>query len=176
VTIDGAAVKPGPGGRAPVAPGPHKVTVELEDGASASASVEVARGSAARVALSPQRAGRSRAPAWIATGTAMALGAVGGVLLLNANSRKSEIEELSARREEGSNLPATEYSELQSKEADRQTFATLGTAFLIAGGVAGAAAITLWVWPEGGGSKKTGAPSGVRVRGGIGGVSVVGAW
>ena len=176
VTIDGAAVKPGPGGRAPVAPGPHKVTMELEDGAVASASVDVARGSAARVALSPQREGRSRALAWIATGTSVALGAAGGVLLLNANSRKSEIEELSARREEGSNLPATEYSELRSKDEDRQTFATLGTAFLIAGGVAGAAAITLWVWPDSGGAKKADASALVRVRAGLGGVSVAGAF
>ncbi|MCC6553532.1 MAG: hypothetical protein IT372_11000 [Polyangiaceae bacterium] len=177
VTIDGASVKPGAGGRAPVSPGRHEVTMELTDGAFARASVDVARGSAARIALSPQRPERSRALAWIATGTAVALGATGGALLFSADSRRNEIEELSARREEGSNLPATEYSELQSKDEDRRTFATAGTALLIAGGVAGAAAVTLWLWPDSGGAKSDKAAGArVWVRGGLSGASVGGVF
>jgi hypothetical protein len=161
----------------PVSPGRHEVTLELADGAFARASVDVARGSAARIALSPQRPERSRALAWIATGTAVALGAAGGVLLLSADSRRSEIEELSERREEGSNLPATEYSELQSKDEDRKTFATAGAVLLIAGGAASAAAITLWVWPDSSGDKGVKAAGAqVRVRGGLGGISVGGVF
>jgi hypothetical protein len=148
VSLDGDDVKPGPGGRIPVAPGSHAITLELSDGASASTKVDVLRGGIARVALSPQKSG-GRALAWIATGTSVALGAVGGVMLLNAASRASEIEELSARREEGSGLPATEYSEIASKNDERQTFATVGTALLIGAGVTTAVAITLWAWPDG---------------------------
>jgi hypothetical protein len=173
VKIDNAAVKPGAGGRVPVAPGKHTVSLELADGAFASAAVEVSRGGVARVALSPQQAARSRTFAWIATGTAVALGSVGGVLLLNADSRRREIEELSAKREEGSNLPAVEYSELQGKDEERATFATLGTVFLIGGGVAAAAAVTLWLWPDGS-SRQGSAAVGARV--GLGGAAVVGTF
>jgi hypothetical protein len=170
VRIDHAVVKPADG-RVPIAPGKHTVSLELADGAFASAAVEVSRGGVARVALSPQRPARSRTFAWIATGTAVALGSVGGVLLLNADSRRREIEELSAKREEGSNLPAVEYSELQGKDEERATFATLGTVFLVGGGVAAAAAVTLWLWPDGS-SRQGSAAVGVRV--GLGGAAVVG--
>lgn len=148
VSLDGSDVKPGPGGRIPVAPGSHTVELELPDGAAASTKVDVERGAVARVALSPQKSG-GRTLAWIATGASVALGAVGGVMLLNAASRASEIEELSAKREPGSGLPATEYSEIASKNDERQTFATVGTALLIGAGVTAAAAITLWALPSG---------------------------
>lgn len=181
VRVDSAAVKPGAGGRVPVTPGRHTVAMELEDGAFASAAVEVSRGGVARVALSPQRPARSRTLAWIATGTAVALGSVGGVLLLNADSRRREIEEASARREEGSNLPAVEYSELQAIDDERKTFSTLGAGFLIGGGVAAAAAVTLWLWPDSSPRESRAAASNpsvpsIRARISPGGVTVVGAF
>lgn len=153
VSVDGTEVKPDSNGSFPVAPGTHTIELELSSGASASTKVDVERGSVARVALSPQRSG-GRTLAWIATGTSVALGAAGGVMLFSAASRASEIEELSQKREEGTNLPATEYSEIASKNDDRQTFATVGTALLIGAGVTAAAAITLWLWPDK--SSKTG--------------------
>jgi hypothetical protein len=173
VKIDGVVVAPGPLGRAPVAPGPHKVTMELKDGATASAGVDVTRGSEARVALSPQKAASTRAFGWIATGASLSLCATGAVLLLSADSRRAEIEELAARREEKSNLPAVEYSEIESKDEDRKTFATFGTASLIAGAVVGAAAITFWVWPAGE-KKKEASSLGARLV--LGGASVTGAF
>ncbi|HZF53335.1 MAG TPA: hypothetical protein VE093_32005 [Polyangiaceae bacterium] len=148
VSVDGTEVKPEPTGTVAVSPGSHTIKMELEDGASASTKVDVPRGSVARVALSPQTSG-GRALAWIATGTSVALGAAGGVMLFSAASRASEIEELSQKREAGTDLPATEYSEIASKNEDRQTFATVGTVLLIGAGVTAAAAITLWVWPAG---------------------------
>jgi hypothetical protein len=148
VSVDGTEVKPEPTGTVAVSPGSHTIEMELEDGASASTKVDVPRGSVARVALSPQTSG-GRALAWIATGTSVALGAAGGVMLFSAASRASEIEELSQKREAGTDLPATEYSEIASKNEDRQTFATVGTVLLIGAGVTAAAAITLWVWPAG---------------------------
>ncbi|EYF02159.1 Hypothetical protein CAP_7370 [Chondromyces apiculatus DSM 436] len=149
VHVDGAPVKPGAGGRVPVAPGHHAVSLELTDGAFASAEVDVSRGAISRVALSPQRQARSRTMAWIATGTAVALGSVGGVLLLTADGRRREIEEASARREPGSSLPAVEYSQLQAIDDERKTLTTVGFGLLIGGGVAAAAAVTLWLWPDG---------------------------
>ena len=152
VTVDGDDQKPDEKGRIAVKPGKHTVKMSLPDGASASTDVDAAEGSVTRVALSPQKGG-GRALAWIATGTAVALGAVGGVLLFNANSRANEIEELSQKREEGSNLPATEYSEIASKNDERKTFSTVGTGLLIGAGAAAALSITLWLLPEGGSSK-----------------------
>jgi hypothetical protein len=159
VTVDGAKVALGPGGKAPVSPGQHAIEMVLDDGSSASTSIEVKRGGVSRVALNPQKGATGRTLAWISTGTSVALLAVGGVLLLNADSRRSEIEELSAKREEGTDLPATEYSEIAAKDEDRQTFATAGSVLMIAGGAVGALAITLWLWPDSGGAKKTGQPA-----------------
>jgi hypothetical protein len=154
VSVDGTEVKPDAGGTIAVEPGSHTIEMELSSGASASAKVDVQRGNVAQVALSPQKGG-SRTLAWIATGTSVALGAAGGVMLFNAASRASEIEELSQKREAGTGLPATEYSEIASKNEDRQTFATVGTALLIGAGVAAAAAITIWVWPDGSSSSSS---------------------
>lgn len=148
VSIDGSPVKVDASGRVAVSPGGHRVAMRLPNGASAEAEVEIARGSVARLALSPQKASSGNTLAWIATGTTLALGVAGGVLFLSAASRTSEIEELSARREDGSGLPATEYSDIRSKDEDRKTFMTAGTGLLIAGGVTGALALTLWLWPD----------------------------
>ena len=154
VSVDGTEVKPDAAGTIAVEPGSHTIEMELSSGASASTKVDVQRGNVAQVALSPQKGG-SRTLAWIATGTSVALGAAGGVMLFNASSRASEIEELSQKREAGTGLPATEYSEIASKNEDRQTFATVGTALLIGAGVAAAAAITIWVWPDGSSSSSS---------------------
>lgn len=151
VLVDGDAVTPDDDGRIAVEPGKHEVEMQL-DGATSSAKVEVERGSVARVALSPQRGG-GRTLAWIATGSSLVLGAVGGVFLVNAAVRSSEIEELAARREPGTSLPATSYADIASADDDRRLFSTVGTGFAIAGGVLGVAAITLWILPSGGAKK-----------------------
>lgn len=173
VKIDGAVVKPGPLGRAPVAPGVHRVTLDLADGASAGANVDVARGSEARVALSPQKASSSRIFGWVAAGAGLTLGAAGGVLLLRADSRRSEIEELAARREYKSNLPAVEYSEIKSKDDDRKAFGAFGATLLIAGAATSVAAITFLAWPDGEKKKET-PPLNASI--GLGGVSVAGGF
>lgn len=148
VTIDREATRPSAGGRVPVAPGRHAVALTLEDGSFASTTIDVKQGAVARVALSPQKRTPGRTLAWIATGTSVAMTAVGGVLLLTANIRRAEIEDLSAKREEGTDLPATEYSDIKSRDQERKTFATAGAAMLIGGGVVGVGALALWLWPS----------------------------
>lgn len=165
VKVDGNRVTPDASGRVAVAPGEHEVEM-IQGDASASTDVDVARGSVARVALSPS-AGGSNALAWIATGTSVAFLATGGVLMLVADGRRSDIEEAAAAREPGTDLPATDYSTIQSLEDDRQTFSTAGTVLLIAGGVTGALAVTLWLWPSGGGGEEeapAAAPAAKRVH------------
>lgn len=154
VFVDDKPVEPDDVGRVAVEPGKHEVSMEVDD-ASASAKVEVERGAIASVALSPQKGG-GRTLAWIATGSAVVLGAVGGVLLGTAATRKAEIEELAAQREPGTNLPATTYSVIKTRDDERRLFANVGTGLAIGGGVVGAVAITLWLLPSGrkGGSKK----------------------
>ena len=164
VSVDGTEVKPDSAGTVAVEPGTHTIKMELSDGAAASTKVDVQRGNVAQVALSPQRSGGSTL-AWIATGTSVALGAAGGVMLFSAASRASEIEELSQKREEGTGLPATEYSEIASKNEDRQTFATVGTVLLIGAGVTAAAALTLWLWPDGSSSKASDAKASASGQG-----------
>jgi hypothetical protein len=191
VTVDGTATKLDAQGRAPVAPGTHTIALELTDGATASTSIEVKRGNVARVALSPQKAASSRTFAWIATGTTVALGAVGTVLFLTANGRKGQIEDAAAKREPSTSLPATEYSDIASLDKDRKTFVTAGTAVFIAGGVTGALAVALWLWPDSrpNTKKRTGRPEvAPRARSaqnapraivpvfGIGGVGVAGSF
>jgi hypothetical protein len=166
LSVDGAAVKPSASGRVPVAPGPHTVDLVLDDGATASASIDVKRGAVQRVALNPQRAGSSHTGAWIATGSAVVLGAVGGVMLLVAKSRSDQVEELATRREPGTSLPSTSYADIKTIDDERKTFSTLGGAFLIGGGVVAAGAAVLWLWPDKHPKKKTGftvvpAPGGV---------------
>ena len=147
VLIDDQVVEPDDSGRVSVAPGKHTVSMET-DGASASTKVEVERGAIASVVLSPQKGG-GRTLAWVATGSAVVLGAVGSVLLATAASRTSEIEELAARREPGTSLPATDYADIKTRDDERRLFANLGAGLAIGGGVIGAVAITLWLLPSG---------------------------
>ncbi len=149
VKVDGSRVTPDGAGRVAVAPGSHEVEM-IQGDASASTDVDVARGSVARVALSPA-VSSSNALAWIATGTSVACLATGAVLMLVADGRRTDIEEAAAAREPGTDLPATDYATIQGLEDDRQTFSTAGTVLLIAGGVTGVLAATIWLWPSGGG-------------------------
>jgi hypothetical protein len=168
VTVDGEKVKPEAGGRVAVTPGAHEIGMALPDGSSAETRVEAGRGGRTTVALSPGKTSTNRTLAWIATGTAVGVGTAGGVLLLTAASSAAEIEELSAKREPGSALPATEYSEIRAKSDDQKTFTTLGTGLLIGAGAMAALSITLWLLPDGskeGSSKKS---AGVSLRAGVG--------
>ena len=141
----------------------------IQGDASASTEVDVQRGNVARVALSPA-VSSSNALAWIATGTSVACLATGGVLMLVADGRRSDIEEAAAQREPGTSLPATDYADIQSLEDDRVTFSTAGTVLLIAGGATAVLATTLWLWPSGGGSSDDAEPAEETAR--RGGVSV----
>jgi hypothetical protein len=149
VKVDGRRVTPAAGGRIPVEPGPHEVEM-IQGEATAQTDVEVARGGVARVALSPA-VSRSNALAWIATGTSVACLATGGVLMLVADGRRADIEEAAARREPGTDLPATDYAQIEGLESDRAAFSTAGTVLLVAGGATAVLATTLWLWPSGGG-------------------------
>lgn len=162
VKVDGRRVTPGEGGRIPVAPGSHDVEM-IQGEASAETEVEVARGGVARVALSPAVSG-SNALAWIATGTSVACLATGGVLLLVADGRRADIEDAAARREPGTDLPATEYAQIEGLESDRAAFSTAGTVLLIAGGATAVLATTLWLWPSGGGDAPDDAPPATAAR------------
>lgn len=145
ITVDDKAVDPDDSGRVAVSPGKHSVAMEV-DGASASTSVEVERGMIASVVLSPQK-GAGRSLAWIATGTSAVLLAAGGVFLGIAVSRTAEIEELAARREPGTNLPATDYADIKTRDDERRLFTNVGIGLAVGGGVIGAAAVTLWLLP-----------------------------
>ena len=147
VFVDDKPVEPDDSGRVAVEPGKHEVSMELGDD-SATAKVEVERGAIASVALSPQKGG-GRTLAWIATGSAVVLGSVGAVLLGTAASRKTEIEDLAAQRELGTNLPATTYADIKARDDERRLFTNVGTGLAIGGGVVGAVALTLWLWPSG---------------------------
>jgi hypothetical protein len=50
------------------------------------------------------------------------------------DSRRSDIESLAAKREPGTNLPATEYHDLRAIEDERRTFVTTGSLLMIGGG------------------------------------------
>ncbi|MBK9259167.1 MAG: hypothetical protein IPM54_04965 [Polyangiaceae bacterium] len=147
VFVDDKPVEPDDSGRVAVEPGKHEVSMEVGE-ASASTKVEVERGSIARVALSPQKGG-GRTLAWIATGSAVVLGSVGGVLLGTAASRKAEIEDLAKNRELGTSLPATSYADIKARDDERRLFSNVGAGLAIGGGVVGALAITLWLLPSG---------------------------
>jgi hypothetical protein len=147
VFIDDKPVEVDDSGRVAVEPGKHSVAMEIDD-ATASTKVEVERGAIASVALSPQKGG-GRTLAWVATGSAVVLGAVGGVLFGTAVARKGEIEELAAQREPGTNLPATSYADIKSRDDERRLFSNVGTGFLIGGGAVGVLAVTLWLLPSG---------------------------
>lgn len=154
VTLDGAAAAPDAEGKLAVSPGSHSVGIELADGATANAKVEVPRGAVTRVALSPQKAGSGRPFAWITAGTALAAAATGLVLLVSADARRREIEEAAAQREPGSQLPATDFADLQSKDEERKTFTAVGAGMLVGAGVFAITATVLFAIPDGGGGAK----------------------
>jgi len=154
VSVDGKVVKPDAEGRVPVEPGPHSVAIELSDGATANAKVEVPRGAVTKVALSPQKAGGGRPVAWISAGTGLAAAATGLVLMIVADARRREIEDLASQREPGSQLPATDYADVKAKDEERKTFTAVGAGMLIGAGALAITATILFAIPDGGGGQK----------------------
>jgi hypothetical protein len=173
VSIDGTKAAPTAGGDVVVTPGKHKIKLELDSGASASTTIEIERGSVARVALVPQRAGGVGLP-WFFGAGALALGGVGSVFLVNAASRKSEIESLSQQREPGTSLPATEYTVLAQKDQERKTFTAVGLGFEIAAGALAITAVTIALWPSRDAKKKPAASLTPQL--GIGSIGISGAF
>jgi hypothetical protein len=153
IRIDGTKTAATPAGDVVVTPGKHKIKLELESGASASTTIEIERGSVARVALAPQRAGGVGVQ-WFLGAGALAVAGVGSVFLVNAASRKSEIESLSQQREPGTSLPATEYSVLAQKDQERKTFGSVGLVLGITAGALAITAVTVALWPSREGKKK----------------------
>ena len=153
LSIDGTKAVATPAGDVVVTPGKHKIKLDLESGASASTTIEIERGSVARVALAPQRAGGVGVQ-WFLGAGALAVAGVGSVFLVNAASRKSEIESLSQQREPGTSLPATEYSVLAQKDQERKTFGTVGLILGISAGALAITAVTIALWPSREGKKK----------------------
>ena len=147
LSIDGTKATATPAGNVVVTPGKHKIKLDLESGASASTTIEIERGSVARVALAPQRAGGVGVH-WFLGAGALALGGVTSVFLVNAASRKSEIESLSQQREPGTGLQATEYSVLAEKDQERKTFGTVGLVLGIGAGALALTAVTIALWPS----------------------------
>ena len=167
VKLDGDKVTPDAQGRIPVEPGEHEVSLTLSNGANATTDVDVKRGAIVRVALAPQLSSGSRVWPWVATGTALTLGATGAVFMIVADSRRADLEEAAARREPGTELPATSYAELQSIDDQRNTFNTVGTGLLIGGGAMAVLATILWIVPSGDGPADEAAPAtnaGLRVQ------------
>lgn len=158
VTLDDDDVKPDANGRFAATPGKHEVELTVASGATASSKIEATRGSVTRVALSPQQQSPSRVLPWITTGTAVVLVGVGTALLINAESRRSELVDAAAQREPGTDLPATEYADLKAIDEERSTFTTAGVGCLIAGGSMGILATILWLLPSGGKAKPADAP------------------
>jgi hypothetical protein len=151
VEVDGERVNPDEAGRVPASAGKHEVRLTLPSGAYAEAEVELERGSVAQVTLAPSEQGPSRVAPWIATGTSLALGVAGAVLLVNAELRRADLEEAAAEREPGTRLPLREYSELESIDSERRTFLYAGLGVLGGAGAAGILATILWLVPSGGG-------------------------
>lgn len=150
ITLDGDAVTPDASGKLPTSPGKHEVAMTLEDGAYAETEVELRRGGITRVALAPQAPSPSRAWPWVATGTSVALLVAGGVLLINAESRRSELEDAAARREPGTDLPASDYATLQDIDDERVIFQNVGIGLMAGGGAMAIVATVLWLVPTGG--------------------------
>jgi hypothetical protein len=150
VMIDDAKTTPSAGGRIAVAPGVHFVELDLQSGASAVAKVDIHRGDVERVALSPQRAtSATRLVAIVGGGLTLTLAAAGAIFLLNADAKRRDIEDLAAKREPGTDLPATSYADIASEDSDRKTFQGLGAGLLIGAGATGIASVVLWLWPDG---------------------------
>ncbi len=152
VTLDGDAVTPDASGKIEATPGKHEVGMTLADGAYAEAEVELRRGVITRVALAPQGQSPSRVLPWVATGTSVALLVAGGVLLINAEARRSELEDAAARREPGTDLPASDYADLQEIDDERLIFQNVGIGLMAGGGAVAIVATILWLVPTGGAS------------------------
>jgi len=155
IKLDGNTVTADDKGRVPATAGKHVISLTLESGASAEADVELARGAVAQVGLVPQEPSPSRALPWVATGTAFALVVAGGVLLINAEARRSELEDKAAEREPGTGLPANDYATLQNIDDERTLFQNVGIGLLAGGGGVAIAATILWLVPIGGGSSRS---------------------
>ncbi len=154
VTVDDKPVAPDAKGRVAVSGGRHEVALRLPTGAEAHAEIEAARGAVTRVALAPQQPGPSRVGAWIATGTSVALGVAGGVLLVNSELRRSELEDAAAEREPGTDLPLNDYSTLEGIDQERKTFQYVGIGLLAGAGAVAVTATVLWLVP---GARRTAA-------------------
>jgi hypothetical protein len=166
VTLDGDAATPDAQGKIAATAGKHDVGMTLSNGASAETTVELRRGVVARVALAPQLGGSSRVWPWITTGTSLALLATGAVLVINSEARRSELEDAAVLREPGTDLPATDYAELESIDSERTTFQYVGIGLLAGGGAVAVLATVLWLVPgDGGGGSAALEPSVVPVLG-----------
>ncbi len=150
VELDGDPVVPDATGKVPATPGKHDISLTLEGGASAEASVELKRGVVTRVALTPQQQEPSRVLPWVATGTSFALLVAGGVLLINAEARRTELEDAAAKREPGTDLPATDYAELEAIDDERAIFQNVGIGLMAGGGGVAILATIFWLVPVGG--------------------------
>lgn len=152
VTLDGTAVAPDPKGNVAATAGKHEITMTLTSGATAETDIELTKGVVTRVALTPQAPSPSRVLPWIATGTSLALLVAGGVLLINGESRRAELEDAAQEREPGTDLPANDYATLQDIDSERQLFQYVGIGLMAGGGAVAIAAVVLWLVPTGGGS------------------------
>lgn len=152
ITLDGNAVTPDPKGNVAATAGKHEIAMTLTSGATAETDIELTRGVVTRVALTPQAPSPSRVLPWIATGTSLALLVAGGVLLINAESRRAELEDAAQEREPGTDLPANDYATLQDIDSERQVFQYVGIGLMAGGGAVAIAAVVLWLVPTGGGS------------------------
>ena len=152
IKLDGEKVAADAKGIVAASAGKHEISLTLESGASAEADVELSRGKVAQVGLVPQESSPSRALPWVATGTSLALLAAGGVLLINAEARRSELEDKASEREPGTGLPANDYATLKSIDDERTLFQNVGIGLLAGGGGVAIAATILWLVPIGGSS------------------------
>ena len=152
IKLDGNKVTADAKGVVAASAGKHEISMTLDSGASAEADVELTRGKVAQVGLVPQDSSPSRALPWAATGTSLALLAAGGVLLINAEARRSELEDKAAEREPGTGLPANDYATLKSIDDERTLFQNVGIGLLAGGGGVAIAATIFWLVPIGGSS------------------------
>lgn len=150
VTLDGKPAKVDDKGRVAASAGKHEIAMTLESGAYAETTIELSRGVVARVALAPSEQSPSRVLPWIATGTSFALLVAGGVLLINAETRRQELEDAAAEREPGTDLPANDYATLAEIDKERKTFQYVGIGLLSGGGAVAVAALVFWLVPIGG--------------------------
>ena len=150
VRLDGDDIKPDGAGLIPATAGSHEVRLTLPSGAYAETSVELARGGLAQVTLAPSEQEPSRVWPWVTTGTALALGVAGGVLLINSELRKNDLEDAAAEREPGTDLPVSDFADIESIDSERTTFLYAGIGILAGAGAVGILATVLWLVPGGG--------------------------